>query len=210
MKRVTLVTALLLLCWGLSAQNTMAPSREGLQISPDTLHVYFFGCSPHLDLVTIVNPYDELVYIERIYAENFRIDCLLEGNNIAQTGTILLPFDTLYLEVYASPIAGKDTYGHMIIETDIGDYSLVLFYETNVSVDEQGQRITLFPNPANESITISDEQLGQISVFNATGQKINEFFTDDKTLTIPTSTYPNGVYFIKTNNRKGKSFVVAH
>lgn len=210
MKKLLLFCALLLLNWGLNAQNTDLPDQETLQVTPDTLHLYFYGCSPHLALVTVINPTDELVVINRVYAEHFRVDFLLEGVNIAETGTLLFPNDTLYFEVYASPYYGKDRYGEMIIDTDLGDFRIVLFYEDNVSVGETEQQVTLYPNPANELITVRGEKLGIVSVFNALGQKVDEFFTDEKQLIIPTSNYPNGVYFIRAVGIQEKRFIVSH
>lgn len=210
MKKITLLTTLFMLCLGLKAQNTSLSGRDAIQISPDTLHLYFFACSPHLERVTIANPTDELICINRVYAENFRVDFLLEGNNLAQTGTVIPPYDTLYFEVYASPVNSKDLYGDLIIETDEKDYHLVLFYETNVSVEEEEHWVSLYPNPANEYITIQGEKLGTVYVYNALGQQIDEYHTEESTLNIPTSNYANGIYFIRANQIKEKRFVVAH
>lgn len=210
MKKITLLTTLFMLCLGLKAQNTSLSGRDAIQISPDTLHLYFFACSPHLERVTIANPTDELICINRVYAENFRVDFLLEGNNLAQTGTVIPPYDTLYFEVYASPVNSKDLYGDLIIETDEKDYHLVLFYETNISVEEEEHWVSLYPNPANEYITIQGEKLGTVYVYNALGQLFDEYHTEESTLNIPTSNYANGIYFIRANQIKEKRFVVAH
>ena len=215
MKRFVLLTALITLfmslnVMSLSAQNANPLNRETLQVSPDTLHLYFYGCSPHLELVTIINPTDELVVINRVYSENFRVDFLLEGTDVSETGTFLYPFDTMYFEVYASPYYGKDLYGDMIIETDIGDFNVVLFHESNVAVDESDRQVTLYPNPSSDHITVNGEHLGKVIVYNALGQITDVFYTDDNTIDIPTSKYPNGVYFIQFGKQKTKRFVVAH
>lgn len=210
MKQIVLLTTLFMLCLGLNAQNNSLLGRDEIQVTPDTLHLYFFGCSPHFDQVCITNLTDESVFINRVYSENFRIDFLLEGNNVAQTGTIIPPFDTVRFDVYASPLYGKDVYGDMIIETWDNDYHVTLFHETNVSVDEHERLLTIYPNPANEFITIQGERLGEVNVYNAIGQKVDEYFTEENSLRIPTSKYSNGIYFIKANEIKEKRFVVAH
>lgn len=210
MKKLALITTLFMLCLGLKAQNTTLLDRGAIQVSPDTLHLYFFACTPHLERVTIANPTDELICINRVYADNFRVDFLLEGNNLAQTGTVIPPYDTLYFDVYASPVNSKDVYGDMIIETDEGDYHVVLFYETNVSVEEDEHLVSLYPNPANDLITIQGENLGKVHVYNALGQLIDEYHTEENTLNIPTAKYANGIYFIRANQIKEKRFVVAH
>lgn len=210
MKQILLLTALFLFCLGSKAQNNSLSERDGIQVTPDTLYLYFFGCSPHFDQVCITNPTDESVFINRVYAENFRIDFLLDGNNVAQTGTFIPPFDTVRFDVYATPLYGKDVYGDMIIETWDNDYHVVLFHETNVSVDEHERLVSIHPNPANDFITIQGERLGKINVYNAMGQKVDEYFTEENTLIIPTSKYSNGIYFIRANEIKEKRFVVAH
>lgn len=210
MKKLFLFATLLLLCLGLHAQNTNPTSREGLQISPDTLHLYFYGCSPHLEYVSVINPSDEFVIIYRVYAEHFQVDCLLNGNNIADVGTYLFPHDTLHFNIYAYPYEGKDHYGDLIFSTDIGDFPVVIFYEDNVSVAEDRQQTLLYPNPANDFITVKGENLGKVSVFNALGQLVETFYTEENTLRIPTAHYPDGVYLLITNQQEKRRFVVSH
>ena len=63
---------------------------------------------------------------------------------------------------------------------------------------ENGSEISLFPNPANESITLKGLEPGTVSVFNVLGQKMEESTTEGPELTIHTSHYLSGVYFIKS------------
>ena len=76
-------------------------------------------------------------------------------------------------------------------------------------VNENTAFVTLFPNPANESLTLKGEQLGLVRVFNALGQKMEEFRTEGNTLNIATAGYPNGVYFVKVNGTTLR-FVITH
>ena len=68
--------------------------------------------------------------------------------------------------------------------------------------------IVLYPNPANDFLRISGENLGNISVFNALGQIIDDFVGGDEMI-ISTAKYENGVYFVKVGN-KTQRFVVTH
>lgn len=83
-------------------------------------------------------------------------------------------------------------------------------HECLASLDESSTTVTsLFPNPANESLTLKGESLGTISIFNALGQKIETFETSGNEFTIPTSHFENGVYFIKTKETTLR-FVITH
>ena len=76
-------------------------------------------------------------------------------------------------------------------------------------VADNAAGITLFPNPANGSVSLKDLEVGTVSLYNVTGQKIDEFQTKHTELTINTAGYENGVYLIK-NNGKALRFVVNH
>ena len=82
----------------------------------------------------------------------------------------------------------------------------------NCSTDSEESLINtlnVFPNPANDFVTLGGENLGTISIFNTLGQKIDVFEANGTELRIPTTHYENGVYFIKTNETSLR-FVVTH
>ncbi len=62
----------------------------------------------------------------------------------------------------------------------------------------------------NESVTLRGENLGEVSLYNTLGQKVETFFTDETQLIIPTAKYQNGIYFVKTSNGKTQRLVIAH
>ena len=78
------------------------------------------------------------------------------------------------------------------------------------SVDENSNTLTLYPNPANESVTLQGENLGVVSIYNALGQKVDTFVSDGSQLVILTTRYQNGIYFIRTSNGTTQRFVIAH
>lgn len=82
-------------------------------------------------------------------------------------------------------------------------------HECTDGVADNTTGITLFPNPANEYVTLKGESIGIVSVFNVLGQKTDEFTAEGPELTIPTNHYVNGVYFIKSGNTTYR-FVVNH
>lgn len=69
--------------------------------------------------------------------------------------------------------------------------------------------LNVSPNPANDFVTLKGEDLGTVRVYNALGQLVDEFKTEGQELTISTTRYGNGVYFLKTNETTLR-FVITH
>lgn len=207
MKKILTLIAALTLCFSLNAQNIS--EEEQVIITPDSLHLYFYGCSPHGERISITNLTSEDLVVNRCYAENFFVECFYEGTNIAELGIIIPIGETIYLDTYASPLA-KDVYGTLYIDTDFGIYTIALYYETVYGVAESIPTFSLAPNPANGFVTIQGENLGMVSIFNMLGQKMETHLAEGRELVIPTTQYPNGIYFAKTNGGITKRFVIAH
>ena len=207
MKKVFTLIAAIALCFNLNAQNIF--DDEQVIVTPDSLHLYFHGCSPHGERITIANLTSEELVVNRCYAENFFVECLYEGENIAEMGIIIPIGETILLDTYASSLA-KDVYGTLYIDTDFGIYTVTLYYETVYSVGENTSTFSLAPNPANEIVSIKGEDMGLVSIYNTLGQKVEDHFAESDELVIPTAHYPNGIYFAKTAQGKTQRFVIAH
>ena len=207
MKKVFTLIAAILLCFNLNAQSIF--DDEQVIVTPDSLHCFFHGCSPHGGRITISNFTSEELVVNRCYAEGFIVECFYEGNNIAQMGMIIPIGETIFLETYATPIV-KDLYGTLYIDTDFGIYTITIYYETTYGVDENVPAFSLAPNPANEFVSIKGENLGMVSIFNMLGQKIDDHFAEGRELVISTASLQNGIYFAKTAQGKTKRFVIAH
>ena len=207
MKKAFMFIAAIVLCFNLNAQGIF--EDEHVIVTPDSLHLYFHGCSPHGERVSITNLTSEDLVINRCYSENFRVECLYEGENIAEMGMIVPIGETIFLDTYASPIA-KDVYGTLFIDTDFGIYTLTLYYETTYGIDENITTFSLAPNPANGFVTIKGENMGLVNIYNTLGQKVEYHFAESDELIIPTSQYPNGIYFARTANGQTKRFVITH
>ena len=80
---------------------------------------------------------------------------------------------------------------------------------TLLSIAELQKDLILFPNPANNVVTLKSESLGAVHIFNILGQKIDEFHPKGNELEIVTSDYQDGIYFIRTDEKTLK-FVVRH
>ena len=87
--------------------------------------------------------------------------------------------------------------------------SFVVVLEEPWSVNDNTASVSLFPNPANESVTLMGENLGMVRVFNVLGQKVDEFEANGSEFRINTTSYENGIYFFKTGEQTLR-FVVKH
>ena len=118
--------------------------------------------------------------------------------------------ESIELGLYLDEIAKETIPDVITISSNLPDASFVAMVNAPESVEENTASITLFPNPAYESVTLTGMNIGTVSVFNALGQKVENFVTEGNVLTINTAKYENGVYFIKTNNGITTRFVVKH
>ena len=95
------------------------------------------------------------------------------------------------------------------VTSNLPDASFVVVLEEPLSVDENEASVTLFPNPANDFVTLKGESLGTVRVYNVLGQKVDEFEANDSELRINTTSYENGVYVVKAGEQTLR-FVVKH
>ena len=95
------------------------------------------------------------------------------------------------------------------LTSNLPNASFVVMLEEPLSVNENVTSVTLFPNPASESVTLKGENLGMVRVFNVMGQKVEEFEANGNELRINTTSYENGVYFVKAGEQTLK-VVVRH
>ena len=80
--------------------------------------------------------------------------------------------------------------------------------EDGVSQND-GPTIVVYPNPANDFVTLKSEDLGTVRVYNALGQKVDEFEANGNELRISTAGYENGLYVVKAGEQTLR-FVVRH
>ena len=209
MKKLFTLIAALVLGFSLNAQTI---TDEEVIVSPESIHLYFHGCSPHGERVSVTNHTSEDLVINRCYAENFIVEFLYEGENIAETGFVVPLGESVGFEVYATPTLKQenDIYGTIFIDTDFGVYTIALYYETTYGMEEQATDFSIAPVPASDFVNITGENLGKVSIYNAIGQRVEEFDAKGNNLRIPTSDYPNGIYFVRTAQGETRRFIIAH
>ena len=107
-------------------------------------------------------------------------------------------------------ISGKSIVPDVVtLSSNRPDANFVVMVDDTWSVDENEASITLFPNPANDFVTLKGESLGTVRVYNTLGQKVDEYEANGSELRINTTGYENGVYVVKADE-KTLRFVVKH
>ena len=96
-----------------------------------------------------------------------------------------------------------------IIHSGGSDYYNVWIDGELLTITEINNTWRLYPNPANESLTLKGTNLGTVRIFNALGQKVDELEATSDELNINTARFENGIYFIKVNESTLR-FVVTH
>ena len=182
---------------------------------PDVTEAYrLYGCNDHDVYFMEISPNghddDCLAWAEQFGVEFPTISRDGGGNDIVQSIPVGLYPDIMLIRPDHS-IAVRDIYPptlEYIIDAMNGEG-----YEQHecdgVGLKENTHAITLFPNPANESLTLKGESLGTVRVFNALGQQVDVLEADGEELSINTARYENGVFVIKAGERALR-FVVRH
>ena len=132
------------------------------------------------------------------------------GNDIAQAIPVGY-YPTIMLIRPDHTFASRDIYPptmeYILQAMDAEGYEQ---YECEDGVSQNdNQTIALYPNPANDFVTLSGENLGTVRVYNALGQQVDEFEANGSELRINTTGYENGMYFVKTDETTLR-FVVRH
>ncbi len=203
-----------------SAQDVVnAMQQHGLQphdctgtltVNPQTLLIYNDGETYQPGQLTISNKTADDVTVNAFTADPiFAMHCMHEGQDVTE-GMTVAAGQTAIVEVYVDVPVKESFEGKIYVNTSAGNFEVDIVYEMTVGVDESSTTLTMFPNPANESVTLQGEGLGVVSIFNALGQKVDSFFTEGSELIIPTGQYQEGIYFIRTSNGTTQRFVIAH
>ena len=132
------------------------------------------------------------------------------GNAIAQSIPVAY-YPTVMIIKPDHSIAYRDLYPIMSTQTIVDALEDLACeqHECTEGIEETDQVLILYPNPANDFITLKGKNLGTVSVFNALGQMVDEFEADGNELYIGTANYSNSIYFIKAGETVMK-FVVKH
>lgn len=182
--------------------------------------------------------YDETLTfsIDTVYVEAMELEWITVYNNTAedaiithvQSSDLMFTFDgeelfyahdlpeftipqgeSMELGLYLDEIAKYITTEEITLSGNLPDASFVAVVNHPESTDENTTHFAVFPNPANDFVTLKGEDLGTVRVYNAIGQKVDEFKANGSELRINTTGYENGVYVVKAGETTLR-FVVRH
>ena len=102
-----------------------------------------------------------------------------------------------------SGITGPDFLGNQRIVNNIIDLGAIE-NQYGLSVDEiEDELFTVYPNPVDNQLVVKMEGLIKIDIYNSLGQIVISSEAQDE-ITINTSEWNNGVYFVKVNDKTVK------
>ncbi|MDD4848034.1 MAG: T9SS type A sorting domain-containing protein [Bacteroidales bacterium] len=108
-------------------------------------------------------------------------------------------------------IGTVDTY---TFENVTENHTIAVTFTIKPAVSEMDARFSIYPNPANDKVTIDGENIASISVYNVVGQHVETVKTTTNRQTISTVAYENGVYIFRITTQDGnivtKRVVIAH
>ena len=193
-------------------QNGLQPHdcTGTLSVNPQTLHIYNDGVTYEPGLLTISNMTADDVNVNAFTADPiFSLRCMYEGQDVTE-GMTVAAGQSATVEVYVDVTLKESFEGKMYVNTSAGNFEVDIIYESTVGIGENNSTLALFPNPANESVTLRGENLAAVSIYNVLGQKVDTFFPEESQMVIPTAKYQNGIYFIKTSSGQTQRLVIAH
>ena len=59
-------------------------------------------------------------------------------------------------------------------------------------------------------MTLQGDNLGEVSLYNVVGQKVDTFIAEESELIIPTAKYQEGIYFVRTSSGMTQRLVIVH
>ena len=183
---------------------------ETLTFSMDTVNIV--DNQYEITWITIYNNAAEDAIVTNICDEFEWLAFIVDGEEIYcyDPIEILIPQGgSKELGIVCNVIAKSIVPDIVTLTSNLPDASFVVVLEEPWSVNDNTASINLFPNPANDFVTLKGENLGMVRVFNVLGQKVDEFEANGSEFHINTTSYENGIYFVKTGELTLR-FVVKH
>ncbi|MBI9038382.1 MAG: T9SS type A sorting domain-containing protein [Bacteroidales bacterium] len=110
----------------------------------------------------------------------------------------------------------KNSYGDAFTEryfpAEDGEYSILKIIKNNSDLNDVSNNINIYPNPANDIINISsNEVINKIEIINLSGQILINSVENSRNVRLNMETFSSGVYLIKiytSDNIKTKIFTI--
>ena len=102
-----------------------------------------------------------------------------------------------------------DSKGNKLVESDgnygYGEYHIIYVHGGLVAVEDVKETsYSVYPNPVKDVLTVSGEDMRQVTVYNALGQLVKTVNCNDNTVQINVSDLRNGMYFVNVVNNNGE------
>ena len=122
---------------------------------------------------------------------------VLSAGKTDYTDNSVNQFDTYYFYKVQAYYQGIDCLSApAALKLNKNEYVLKFFYsETGINEDAE-QNVGIYPNPANEKITIEAQNIERVSIVNVMGQTVYETSVSDDNMVIDVNDFPAGIYMI--------------
>ncbi|MBO5956191.1 MAG: C10 family peptidase [Bacteroidales bacterium] len=122
---------------------------------------------------------------------------VLAANKTTYTDNSVNQFDTYYYYKVVAYYQGIDCLSAPAnIKGKEGEFVLPFFYSETGVEDNAEQNVGIYPNPANEKITIEAQNIETVSIVNVMGQTVYETSVNDDNMVIDVNEFPAGLYMI--------------
>ncbi|MCR5659366.1 MAG: redoxin domain-containing protein [Bacteroidales bacterium] len=181
---------------------------EQVLFALDTVYTVF-DCIIEPGMLTITNMTSDTLQILGYEGEGLFVECQYDGNDII--GLNIPSTESVTIEVFADVPIKELFFGRLHIYTSFLEYEVVVICDFTIDVKEHEGAfpMEIYPNPANDFVTLKGEDLGMVRVFNVLGQMVDAFETNGSDLRINTTSYENGIYFVKAGET-ALGFVIKH
>lgn len=141
----------------------------------------------------------------KIGDEDYRRVKVLNANKFEYKETVMPEENTWYyykvipyyqsIDCYSAPI--KARYGN--------EYYVKMYYSLTDVNETVMADVNVYPNPTKESFTVEGENLQQVMVYNAIGQKVYEQTCEGNSVVVNLGSVETGLYMLKVVSRNGET-----
>jgi hypothetical protein len=100
-----------------------------------------------------------------------------------------------------------DSKGNVLIDSDgnfgHGEYHVIFVHGAMSVEDVEESSYNVFPNPVKDILTVSGEDMKQVTIYNALGQMVKSINCNDDTVQINVNDLQNGMYIVNVINHNG-------
>ncbi len=100
-----------------------------------------------------------------------------------------------------------DSKGNILVESDgkygFGEYRIIYVHGAMSVENVDVTSYNVYPNPVKDVLTVSGEDMKQVTVYNALGQMVKSVDCNDNTVQINVNDLQNGMYIVNVVNHNG-------